>query len=133
MARTIDTYVSRIIADGKRVNVLVSSVPITTPVTAGEVRAEAQRRMLLLLGARDPEHLAVLISNGLREQGRLQAARMGVPGVVAARDLTPEETERAQVLWAADVAIEAIRAASNAMESDPPSDFDDDARWPALK
>lgn len=103
----------------------------TTPPTADNVRAEAQRRMMARLGARDAAHLELIISNGVREQARLQAIRTGIPGLVAARDWTAEETARAQVLWAADVAIEAIRSASNAMESNPPDDYTEDARWPS--
>ncbi len=98
--------------------------------TADDVRAEAQRRMMQRVGARSAAHLDVIIANGMREQGRLLAVRTGIPGLVAARAWTVEETARAQVLWAADQAIEAIRAASNAMEPTPPADFADDACWP---
>ena len=102
------------------------------PASAEDVRAEAQRRMIARLGARDVAHLEVIISNGVREQGRLQAIRTGIPGLAAPRDWTAEETARAQVLWAADVAIEAIRSASNAMEQSPPDDYAADLHWPAL-
>lgn len=101
------------------------------PPAADDVRAEAQRRMMARLGARDPAHLDLIISNGVREQGRLQAIRTGIPGLVAAREWTAEETARARTLWAADVAIEAIRAASNAMEQSPPPDYAADSHWPS--
>lgn len=87
--------------------------------------------MQALVGARDGDHLAIIISNGVREQGRLQAIRTGIPDVAAAREWTREEAARAADLWAFDQAIEAIRAASNAMEVAPPADFAADARWPS--
>lgn len=107
----------------------IEDLPEPDP-NAEDVREEAQRRMLQLVGARNAAHLETIISNGLREQGRLQAIRTGIPGLISAREWTAEETARAQALWAADQAIEAIRAASNTMETSPPIDFMDDARWP---
>lgn len=100
--------------------------------TADDVRAEASRRMQALVGARDADHLAIIIANGTREQGRLQATRTGIPGVIAPREWTEAEATRAGELWAFDAAIEAIRAASNVMEPDPPADYASDARWPSV-
>lgn len=98
--------------------------PASTPSpTASDVRAEASRRMQIFLGARDSSHLEILISNGTREAVRLM--RMGEA------QWTPEEADRAAELAALDDGIEAIRAASNAMEADPPADFADDSHWPA--
>jgi len=99
-------------------------------VRAGDVRAEASRRMQTLFGARDADHLGVLISNAQREAARLHTLRLGIPGLVTGREWTADEAKRASELYAADAAIEAIRAASNAMEPDPPADFRDNARWP---
>lgn len=94
------------------------------------VRAEASRRMQVLFGARDAAHLDILISNAQREATRLQAIRLGVPGVIPARDWTGVESARAAELIVADAAIEAIRVASNALEANPPADYASDHRWP---
>jgi hypothetical protein len=110
--------------------VLLSEVEVPDPPpTAEDVRAEAQRRMMMLVGARDAAHLSIIITNAQREATRLQSIRLGIPGVVAGRDWTAEEAARAATLWGADQAIEAIRAASNVMEADPPADYTADARW----
>jgi hypothetical protein len=88
------------------------------------VRSEAQRRMIVLLGARDAAHLTLLISNGEREAIRL--IRKGDANWSAG------EQARAAELEQVDTAFEAIRAASNVLEiMDPiPKDFDDDIHWP---
>lgn len=93
--------------------------------TAADVRAEASRRMSALLGARDAAHLDILIANGTREAIRLLRIREDRPW-------TPEESAREATLRAVDAAIEAIRAASNALETNPPADYRDDAHWPRL-
>ncbi len=95
------------------------------PPTADAVRAEAQRRMMRAIGARDAGHLDVLISNGTREAVRLLRIK-------ADRAWTEQETARAAVLEATDNAIDAIRTASNAMEPSPPADYADNAHWPAV-
>lgn len=103
---------------------------VTYPHGPDDVRAEASRRMCVLTGARGAAHLAVVISNAQRESARLYAIRIGIPGVVAPRDWTADEATRAAQLHGANAAIEAIRAASNAMETDPPADYAADAHWP---
>ena len=45
-------------------------------------------------------------------------------------DWTAEEAIRAAELKAVDVAIEAIRTASNVLEAMPPGDYRDDRHWP---
>lgn len=45
---------------------------------------------------------------------------------------TMEEEAEATALQAAWDWIKAVRAASNAMEANPPADFRNDAHWPAL-
>lgn len=97
--------------------------------TADDVRAEASRRMQVMFGARDANHLSQIIQNGQREAERLNNIRNGIPGVLMARSWTDEEVTRAAELWAADAAIETIRAASNTMEINPPSDYTDDSHW----
>ncbi len=93
--------------------------------TADDVRAEAQRRMMVLVGARDADHLEIIITNGLREASRL--LRKEVDGVT----LSADEQSRKVVLQQIDAALEAIRAASNTLEvmSPIPDDYADDVRW----
>lgn len=100
-----------------------------------DVRAEASRRMQALFEARDAAHLTILISNAQREAARLHTLRLGIPGVVEGRDWTAEEAARAVALYAADHAIEAIRAASNALEAmtPVPADYADARWWPGGK
>ena len=97
--------------------------------TSDMVRAEAQRRMMRLLGARSPEHLQVLISNGLRRGMELLRKRLD-----PAQGLTPEEEAEAQRLERMNAAIDAIRAASDSLEAmNPiPADFAADGHWPSL-
>ena len=77
--------------------------------TTDDVRREAQRRIMALLGARDGRHLEVLISNGSREAIRL--LRKG------SDNWTSNETVRAATLEQVDKAIESIRAKSNMLEA----------------
>jgi hypothetical protein len=93
------------------------------PPTAADVRAEAQRRLMVLTGARDAAHLDIIVSNGTREAVRLLRK--------SAKGWSGEETRRAAALEAVDAAIEAIRAASNRLEPAPPADYADDVHWPA--
>lgn len=92
--------------------------------TADDVRAEASRRMQIAFGARDAKHLEMVIANANREAIRL--LRLG------AANWSTEEAIRAAQLEGADKLLEAIRAASNALEPlDPiPDDYADDKRWP---
>lgn len=104
------------------------------------VREEASRRMRLFTGARDKSHLQQIIANASREAIRLQQIKVGTPDplvagawVAAPREWTQGEMLRVNELMGADQFIEAIRTASNALEAmDPiPSDYDNDAYWPA--
>jgi hypothetical protein len=96
---------------------------IADPVTAADVRAEASRRMQSMFGARDGAHLEQKIANASREAIRLLRIK-------ADRAWTAEEAGAAAALEGADALVEAIRAASNAMEASPPADYADDAHWP---
>ena len=97
--------------------------PYTKPrPTADDVRTEASRRMQALVGARDARHLELIITNGTREAVRLLRQRNEKPW-------SKIDTARADNLAAVDQAIEAIRAASNALEAEPPVDFADDRHW----
>ncbi len=98
---------------------------VTFVLTADDVRAEASRRMQALVGARDAEHLAIIVANGSREAIRLLKIRVD-------REWTAAEQVRADELDALETAIEAIRKASNILEPAPPEDYADDRWWPAL-
>lgn len=89
------------------------------------VRAEARRRMMVLLGARDKAHMDILISNGSREAIRLM--RKG------SDNWTAKENIRAAKLEALDGAMDDIWAASNALETmaQVPENFADEAHWDA--
>ena len=92
-------------------------------VTSDDVREEAQRRIMALLGARDEQHLDVLISNGSREAIRLLRKGAG--------NWTPKDRARARQQEQIDLAIETIRTASNTLEAMEkiPMDYTDDMRW----
>jgi len=81
--------------------------------------------MMALVGARDERNLATIIANGTREAVRLQNKRL-IDGLA----WTPDETARATELRQVDAAIEAIRAASNLLEANPPADIGSDVYWP---
>lgn len=92
----------------------------STP-TADDVRGEASRRMIALVGARDANHLQIILANASREAIRL--LRKGP------ENWSTEEAARAAALEAADAAIEHIRARSNAMEPNPPLNYAEDINW----
>lgn len=107
------------------------AAPIAPLLTATDVRLEASRRMQLLVNARDAAHLEQIIANGNREAIRLQNIRLEFLAGDGP-DWTAEQTARAAQLKQFDIAIEAIRAASNVMEPDPPADYADNSHWPPL-
>ncbi len=89
-----------------------------------DVRAEASRRLQDLLHARNAAHLDIIIANANREAIRL--LRKGEANWSAT------ERARASALDVADGTIEAIRAASNALEAavPVPADYAHDRHWP---
>ncbi len=104
---------------------LISEVEIPDPPpTADDVRAEAQRRIHLLLGARDQEHALVIQTKAHEEAIRILDKR------ASGADLTAGEMEAASAFRTVQGRLAAIRMASNAMEAAPPADYTDDARWP---
>jgi hypothetical protein len=112
------------------------TVDLSDP-TAADVRTEASRRMQVAFGARDADHLAIIVANATREVARLNQIKVGVPHpsggwLVEPRDWDGPERLRLAQLHGADGALEAIRAASNMLEaaSPIPADYADDQRWP---
>ena len=102
------------------------------PVKPSDVRAEAARRMQVLVGARDNRRLDIIISNGLREAARLLQKEIYYQSF--GQSLPPEDLRRKEELKQIDDKIEAIRAASNNLEvMDPiPIDYKDDKYWPSF-
>ncbi len=96
--------------------------PPPAPPSPNDVRAEASNRMQAIVGARDADHLEVIISNATREAVRL--LRKGQ------ENWTRDEAARAAALEQVDADIESIRTASNGLESHPPLDYTNDHHWP---
>lgn len=101
---------------------IASGTPIAAfqapPPTADDVRAEARRRILAVY----PDWKQLNMNARATELTSIEM-RQG--------SLTPEEETERGALEAAWQWIKSVRAASNAMEADPPADFADDANWPA--
>lgn len=93
-------------------------------VTADMIRAEAQKRIIGLLGARDLNGCLTKQLNALMRATELANKR------AIGNDLTSDEAAEAEHLEAMASAVKAIRAASNAMEPNPPQDYTSDKHWP---
>ena len=98
--------------------------PAPLPPTPDMVRAECERRMVMLLDARNAEDLKIKISNGTRDANRLMIKQIDEPGA-----WTPEDETRKTELIAADAALELLRAASNALEISLITDYENDIHW----
>ena len=95
------------------------------PVTADQVRAEAQRRIIVLTGTSDLIACMIKQSNANMRANEFNDKRLRGEVLTGA-----EEAEAAALRGLADK-IKAIRAASNVMEPNPPADYTSNARWPA--
>ena len=93
--------------------------------TIDDVRAEAQRRIIVLTGTSDLLACMIKQSNANMRANEFNDKRLR-GGVLTAA----EEAEAAALRGLADK-IKAIRVASNAMEANPPADYKADSRWPA--
>lgn len=111
------------VSEASACGLIPEGLDVVAVPSADDVRAEASRRMQALVGARNAEHLAIIIANGSREAIRLLRIK-------AERPWTSQEAIRAVELEDLDVMLDAIRAASNAMEPSPPIDFQAPSRWP---
>jgi hypothetical protein len=108
-----------LVIEANRVRLVRSAAPLV----ADHVRAEAQRRIIALVGATSLDGCLIKQLN----------ASMRATELVNKRSLgqalsDAEEAEAAALQTMAD-AIKLIRARSNAMEGSPPADYRDDARW----
>ena len=99
---------------------IVRSAPAPT---ANDVRAEAQRRIIALVGATDLTACLIKQLNANMRANELNDFRHS-------RDLSPEEVAEAAALRSLADKIKAIRAASNVLEPDPPVDYTADSHWP---
>lgn len=100
--------------------------PAPLPPDADQVRAECARRLCLIFGARDREHLAQLINEATMEA--VELTDLAATGAV----LTEDQQARAAYLRQARALVKAHDAASKALRDiDPiPADFSSDEHWP---
>ena len=92
-------------------------------VSATDVRAEAQRRIIAVTGASDLMTCIVKQLNANMRANELNDKRVG------GADLTAAEDAEATALRGLADQIKQIRAASNVMEPSPPSDYESDQHW----
>lgn len=99
---------------------IVRSVPAPT---SNDVRAEAQRRIIALVGAPDLTGCLIKQLNANMRANELNDFRHS-------RELTTDEAAEAEALRGLADQIKAIRAASNVLEPNPPPDYALDSHWP---
>lgn len=92
-------------------------------VSADDVRAEAQRRIIALVGAPDLTSCMIKQMNANMRANELN-------DIQHSRELTAEEAAEANALRSLATQIKSIRAASNVLEPNPPQDYTDDKYWP---
>jgi hypothetical protein len=95
------------------------------PLSAQDVKMEAQRRIIALTGAGDLQSCLIKQLNANMRANEMNDKR------VSGDTLTPEEEAEATALRGLADGIKAIRAASNVIEamSPIPDDFADDSYW----
>ena len=121
----MQTMRNNIIVDMTPEEIAAFEAERTRPLTAAHVKAEAQRRIVALVGTSDLQACIIRQLNMLMRATELANKR--AMGVV----LTIDETAQAASLQATADAIKAVRAKSNAIEAlaPIPADFASDARW----
>lgn len=112
--------IEQLIIESDKLRVVLSGIPIT----ANDVRYEAQRRIMALVGAQDINACIVKQLNALMRATELSNKQ------ASGATWTEGESAEAAFLQSMADAIKAIRAASNVMEPDPPIDYVDDIHWP---
>jgi hypothetical protein len=93
------------------------------PPMADDVRVEAQRRIMALVGARDIQGCLIKQLNANMRANELNDYQH-------TRELTAEEAAEAAALRGLASMIKAVRAASNVLEPNPPADYADNKYWP---
>jgi hypothetical protein len=91
--------------------------------SANDVRLEAQRRIMALVGATDLNGCIIKQLNANMRANELNDIRHD-------REWTTAEAAEAAALRGMADMIKAIRAASNVLEPSPPADFTADTHWP---
>ncbi|MGE5266094.1 MAG: hypothetical protein ACM3L9_01895 [Deltaproteobacteria bacterium] len=91
-------------------------------ISADDIRAEAQRRIIALVGASDLQSCIIKQLNANMRANELNDLRH-------TRPLTKEETTEEEALRQLAANIKAIRARSNTLELAPPADFIADQHW----
>lgn len=109
------------IADGNEPAAPPPRVP-----AAADVRAEAARRIRLALGAATDEAAMLVQVKALERVSSLHDRQL------AGEALSQEDQDFLALARSKRAQLEAIRAASNAMEGAPPLDHSNDSRWPPL-
>lgn len=117
-----DGPVKQRVIEMDRVRVILSH-PEPQPITADDVRNEAQRRIIIATGARDLLHCMIRQSNANMRANELNDKR------ISGANLTDDELIEAEALRALAAVIKKIRLASNEMEANPPEDYQSDYRW----
>jgi hypothetical protein len=101
---------------------VIAAFDINAP-TADDVRTEAQRRIMVLVGAASLDGCIIKQLNANMRANELNDIRHG-------REWTEAEAAEAAALRGLANQIKAIRAASNVLEPAPPADFTADTHWP---
>lgn len=97
-------------------------VVVTVPVAVNEIKFEAQKRIMTLVGATDIQSCIIKQLNALMRGTELANEKHSRP-------LTAEEEYEAAVLIGLAHQIKVIRAKSNDLELSLPSDYTDDRHW----
>lgn len=107
---------------GTHIQEIISTAPVV--ITADQVKAEAQRRIMALMGAASLEACIIKQLNANMRANELNAIRHE-------REWTAEESAEATSLTSMAAAIKAIRAISNEIEAITPIPYDyaSDLRW----
>lgn len=93
-------------------------------ITADDVRAECQRRIIALVGATDLLNCIIKQLNANMRANELNDKQIN-------GTLTPDEQVEAEALRAMALKIKDLRAASNVLEASRPANYIDDQHWPA--
>ena len=93
-------------------------------VSSDDVRAEAQRRIITLVGTQDV--IGCLIK---QHNAQMRATELTLIKSQGGK-WTAEQTAEANALQSLALKINAIRAASNVIEITPPADYTDNKHWP---
>lgn len=93
-------------------------------VSADDVRAEAQRRIIVLTGQQDI--IGCLIRQHNAQMRATELTLIKAEGGA----WTPEQAAEAAALQSLALQIKAIRAASDVLEPNPPANYQDDSLWP---